>query len=42
MSENSSARTWVTAREKDESTSGIRSVTPPGWIPVPCSVTPPF
>ena len=41
MSENSSARTWVTADESDDSMSGNRSVMPPGWIPEPCSVTPP-
>src|SRR3984893_2109496 len=41
MSENSSARTWVTAEDSDEIISGNRSVMPPGWIPDPCSVTPP-
>src|SRR6202044_584300 len=41
MSENSSARTWVTAEDSDEIISGNRSVMPPGWMPDPCSVTPP-
>ena len=40
MSENSSARTCVTVRESAEIISGKRSVMPPGWMPVPCSVTP--
>jgi hypothetical protein len=42
MSENSSARTCVMARESAENTSGKRSVMPPGWMPVPCSVVPPL
>ena len=41
MSENSSARTCVTLRESADTMSGKRSVMPPGWMPVPCSVTPP-
>ena len=41
MSENSSARTWRMLRESAEIISGKRSVMPPGWMPVPCSVTPP-
>ena len=40
MSENSSARTWVIDPESAEIISGNRSVMPPGWMPVPCSVTP--
>ena len=40
MSENSSARTWVTADDSDDTISGNRSVMPPGWMPDPCSVTP--
>ena len=38
MSENSSERTWVTDAVRAETISGNRSVIPPGWIPVPCSV----
>ena len=38
MSENSSARTWVTRALTAETISGNRSVMPPGWMPVPCSV----
>ena len=38
MSENSSARTWVIEPDSAESISGNRSVMPPGWMPVPCSV----
>ena len=41
MSENSSARTWVTRALTAEIISGNRSVIPPGWMPVPCSVDPP-
>ena len=41
MSENSSDRTWVTPAESAETMSGNRSVIPPGWMPVPCSVEPP-
>ncbi len=41
MSENSSARTWVTRALTPETISGKRSVIPPGWMPVPCSVVPP-
>ena len=41
MSENSSARTWVTRALTAETISGNRSVIPPGWMPVPCSVDPP-
>ena len=40
MSENSSARTWVIEPDRAEMTSGNRSVMPPGWMPVPCNVTP--
>src|SRR5271168_867357 len=40
MSENSSARTWVTADDSEDTMSGNRSVMPPGWIPDPCRVTP--
>lgn len=40
MSENSSARTWVTADDSEDSMSGNRSVMPPGWMPDPCRVTP--
>ncbi len=40
MSENSSARTWVTEPDNAEIISGNRSVMPPGWMPVPCRVTP--
>src|ERR1700722_18200365 len=40
MSENSSARTCVTADESDDSISGNRSVMPPGWMPDPCRGTP--
>ena len=42
MSENSSARTWVTEPDRAEIMRGKRSVMPPGLIPVPCSVTPAF
>jgi hypothetical protein len=42
MSDHSSARTCVIARESDEIASGKRSVMPPGWIPVPCSVALPL
>ena len=38
MSENSSARTWVTRALTPLTMSGNRSVMPPGWMPVPCSV----
>ena len=41
MSENSSDRTWVTPADSAETMSGNRSVIPPGWMPVPCSVEPP-
>ena len=41
MSENSSARTWVMADDSDDTINGNRSVMPPGWMPEPCSVTPP-
>ena len=41
MSENSSARTWVIDWESAETANGNRSVMPPGWIPVPCTVDPP-
>ncbi len=40
MSENSSARTWVMEPERAEIISGNLSVMPPGWMPVPWSVTP--
>ena len=40
MSENSSARTLVIEPTIAEIISGKRSVMPPGWMPVPCSVTP--
>ena len=40
MSENSSARIRVIEPESAETISGNRSVMPPGWMPVPCSVTP--
>ena len=42
MSENSSARTWVTEPDRAEIMRGKRSVMPPGLIPVPWSVTPAF
>ena len=42
MSENSSARTWVIDWDRAETTNGIRSVTPPGWMPVPWMVEPPL
>ena len=42
MSENSSARTWVTEPDRAEIMSGNRSVIPPGLMPVPCRVTPAF
>ena len=38
---NSSARTWVIPALSAETMSGKRSVMPPGWMPVPCSVEPP-
>src|ERR1700684_2835525 len=38
MSENSSARTWVIADERDDTISGNRSVMPPGWMHDPCRV----
>ena len=41
MSLNSSARTWVMALDSADTISGKRSVMPPGWMPVPCRVTPP-
>ena len=40
MSENSSARTWVTEPDSAEIINGKRSVIPPGLMPVPCNVTP--
>jgi hypothetical protein len=40
MSENSSARTLVIDPAMAEIISGKRSVMPPGWMPVPCRVTP--
>ena len=40
MSENSSARTRVMELDSAETMSGKRSVMPPGWMPVPCRVTP--
>ena len=40
MSENSSARTRVMEPDRAETMSGNRSVIPPGWMPVPCRVTP--
>ncbi len=42
MSDHSSARTWVISRARAETISGKRSVMPPGWMPVPWSVTPPL
>ena len=41
MSENSSARTCVIDADNADSISGNRSVMPPGWMPVPCSVASP-
>src|ERR1700756_4596711 len=41
MSENSSARTCVTAEDSEDTMRGNFSVIPPGWIPDPCNVTPP-
>ena len=40
MSENSSARTRVMEPDRAETMRGKRSVMPPGWMPVPCRVTP--
>ncbi len=42
MSENSSARTWVMDWERADTANGKRSVMPPGWMPVPCTVDPPL
>jgi hypothetical protein len=41
MSENSSALTWRMRLDSANSMSGKRSVMPPGWMPVPCSVARP-
>ena len=38
MSLNSSARTCVMRDDSADTISGKRSVMPPGWMPVPCSV----
>ncbi len=40
MSENSSALTWLIDWDRADRVSGMRSVTPPGWIPVPWMVAP--
>ena len=38
MSDHSSARTDRTEPDSADTISGNRSVMPPGWMPVPCSV----